>query len=61
MRGSRPQHQKPHEQRLVQQEKSISDMREKSGVLYERLARIEANQNYQNDTLREIKDALKQK
>lgn len=50
-----------HEQRLAQQGNEIADMREKSSVLYERLARIEANQNYQNDTLREIKDAIKGK
>lgn len=50
-----------HEQRISSQEKQMSEMKEKSSVLYERLARIEANQNYQNDTLREIKDALKGK
>lgn len=50
-----------HETRLAAQEQEIYQVREKNGALNERLARIEANQNYQNDTLREIKDAIKGK
>lgn len=48
-----------HEIRLVQNEKELSDMKDKNSTLYERLARIEANQNFQTETLREIKEAIK--
>ena len=48
-----------HETRIVAQEKSLGEVKEKSLATFERLARIEANQQYQNDTLREIKDAIK--
>ena len=48
-----------HESRLALHDKYFADIRDKNSILYERLARIEANQNYQTDTLREIKQALK--
>lgn len=45
--------------RITNVEKSISEQRERNNNLYERLARIEANQSFQNETLREIKDSIK--
>lgn len=48
-----------HDTVLMQHSKDLSDIRDKNAALIERLARIEANQNYQTETLREIKEAIK--
>lgn len=48
-----------HESRIMQHDKELADMKDKNSTLYERLARIEANQNFQTETLREIKEAIK--
>jgi hypothetical protein len=48
-----------HESRISSTEEQIKIMAERNGMTLERLARIEANQQFQNETLREIKDAIK--
>lgn len=48
-----------HEARLILHDKDLADMKDKNTIIYERLARIEANQNFQNEALRDIKEALK--
>lgn len=47
-----------HETRLLTHDREIDDIRIKSSAIFERLARIEANQTFQSETLREIKDAI---
>jgi hypothetical protein len=48
-----------HEKRISDNEGDIRLNRDQNGRIIERLAGIEANQKYQNDTLKEIKEALK--
>lgn len=48
-----------HDIKIEQNAKVIADMRERNTAVSERLARIEANQQFQNDTLKEIKEAIK--
>lgn len=48
-----------HESRLVEHDKEITSIKDRNTTLMERLARIEANQNYQTETLKEIKEAIK--
>jgi len=50
---------KMHEQKIQESVLNIKEMRDRNNVVVERLARIEANLNYQNDTLKEIKEAVK--
>lgn len=48
-----------HELRITSTEQQTQNLKDKSSLLVERLARIEANQEFQNQTLREIKEVLK--
>jgi uncharacterized coiled-coil protein SlyX len=48
-----------HSVKIAAHDKEIEDMQNKASGLVERLARIEANQTFQNETLREIKEAIK--
>ncbi len=48
-----------HEVRIVKNGKKIEKMREQEIVLFQRLSRIEANQENQTETLKEIRDYIK--
>lgn len=47
-----------HESRIITAEKELGAIKVQGGVISERLARMEENQKYQTDIMKEVKETL---